>query len=81
MANLPKIKVKWWSLGEPEEEKTYDFEKAKEVIFGDNSWTLAFVNGEIIKTYEELVELASRDEYKNKEELNVSLLIPAVGGG
>jgi hypothetical protein len=81
MSNLPKLKVKWWSLGSQDEETTCDFEEAKDVIFGNSNWVLAFAEGEMISSYEELVKLAAQDRYKDKEVLNVTLIIPAIGGG
>ena len=81
MSNLPKLKVKWWSLGNPEEETTCDFEQAKDIVFGNRMWTLALAEGEMISSYEELVKLAAQDKHKDKEVINVTLLVPVIGGG
>jgi len=35
----------------------------------------------IVHSYEQLVQLASQDEYKDKEFLKVELLPPPIGGG
>jgi len=80
MSKLPKLKVKWWSL-DGEEEGTFDFEQAKDVIFGNRGWAIAFAEGEMVRSYEELLRLAAQDKHKNKEVLNITLLVPVVGGG
>lgn len=82
MSQLPKLKVKWWSLGCAEEETTCDFEQAKDIVFGSNSpATLVFAEGEMVNSYEELAQVAAQDRYKDKEALNVALLIAEIGGG
>lgn len=81
MAKLPELKIKWWSLGTQDEDMTCEFEQAKEVIFGNKNWILAFAEGEMITSYDDLVKLAAREEYKDKEVLNVTLLVPGIGGG
>ena len=81
MSKLPKLKVKWWSL-EGEEEMTCDFEQAKDIIFGNSStWAVATAEGQAINSYEELLQLATQDQHKDKEILNVMLLVPLIGGG
>ena len=81
MPKLPRLKIKWWSLGTQEEEMTCEFEQAKEVIFGNQTWILAFAEGEMINSYDDLVKLATREEHKDKEVLNITLLVPGIGGG
>ena len=81
MSDLPKLKVTRWSLGCQEEETTYDFEQAKDLVLANGAWSLAFAEGEVINSYEELVQLAARDQYKDREVLNLTLLVPGVGGG
>ena len=81
MSNLPKLKVKWWSLGSQEEETTCDFEQAKDIVFGNRMWAVALAEGQVINSYEELVQLAAQDQHKDKEVLNVMLIVPAIGGG
>jgi len=70
----------WWSLA-GQEESTCDFEQARDIVFGDKMWAVAIAEGHVIKSYEELVQMATQDEHKDKEVLNVTLLVPAIGGG
>jgi len=81
MSKLPKLKVRWQTTGDQEKETIYDFEQAKGIVFGSWSWTFIVAEGELIRTYEELVQLANRDEHKNKKMLNILLLDPAIEGG
>ena len=81
MSNLPKLKVKWQTTGSQEEETICDFEQARGVVFGSWSWAFIIAEGKMIRSYEELVELAARDEHKDKDVLNIMLLDPAIGGG
>ena len=82
VSQLPRLKVRWWSFGCPEEETTCDLEQAKDIIFGSNSpVTLVFAEGEMIDSYEELAQLAAQDQHKDKETLNIALLVAAIGGG
>jgi len=81
MSKLPMIKVKWQMASEHLEETTCDLEQAKGVIFGSWSWAFIVAEGKLIHTYDELVQLAHRKEYQDKELLNVVLLDPAIGGG
>ena len=81
MSKLPKLKVKWWSLGGGQEETTCHLEEAKDIVFGNRAWTVAFAEGEMIKSYEELIQLATSDEHKDKETLNLTLIVPVIGGG
>jgi len=80
MSRFPKLKVKWWSL-EGQQEETCAFEQAKDIIFGNRAWSIALAEGEMIKSYEELVQLAALDQHKDKEVLNVTLIVPVIGGG
>ncbi len=80
MSDLPKLKVKWWTLEAQEEEITSNFEEAKDIVFGNSRWLMAFVDGETVKTYDELLQLVE-DKYKGKDILNITLLVPGIGGG
>ena len=80
MPKLPKLKVNRIPFGYSDEE-TYDFEQAQNFPYGQG--TFVVVGGQEIHSYVELVQLASRDDYKDKEFLEV-ILIPfteIVSGG
>ena len=81
MSNLPKLKVKWWSLAGEGEETICDFEQAEDIVFSKGTWGIAFAEGEMVRSYEELVQLAAQDQHKDKGMLNVTLLVPEIGGG
>jgi len=81
MAKLPKFKIKWQTIDGEEKESICDLGQAKAMIFGSWSWGLIVAEGELVRSYEELSELANRTEHRNKKALNVLLLDPAVGGG
>ena len=49
--------------------------------FSDGGDVLVMVEGNLVRSYEELVQLASQDEYRDRELLEVELLPMAVVGG
>lgn len=81
MPELPKLRVKWWSLGSPDVETTCNLEQAKEIVFGNRPAVLVFLEGEMVNSYEELVQLATQERNKGKEVLNVALVVMEIGGG
>ena len=72
MPGLPKLKVKKTPFGYSEEE-TYDFKQAQSFSYGQGSFVM--VEGQVINSYEELIQIASRDDYKDREFLEV-ILVP-----
>lgn len=80
MSKLPRLKVKWNSASY-EEVETIDFEQARDIVFGHGLDILVFVEGKMVASYEELVRLAARNQYKNKEALEVVLVATAIAGG
>jgi len=77
MSKLPKLKVNWGSWGKNVE--IYNFEQSKHLpLF--NSGTLVVGEGRVINSYEELVQLAAQEHYKDKESLEL-LVVKAIGGG
>jgi len=77
MSKLPKLKVNWGSWGK--NVGIYNFEQAKYLpLF--NSPTLVVGEGQVINSYEELVQLAAQNRYKDKESLEL-LVVKAIGGG
>jgi len=81
VSQFPKLKVKWWFFGCPGEETTCDLEQARDVVFGKSPATLIFMEGEMVDSYEELARVAAQDQHKDKEMLNVTLLVAEIGGG
>jgi len=79
MAKLPKLKIKrpiWY--GYPVEE-IHDFEQAQYFLF--STFTFVVVEGQVVNSYEELVQLAAQDSYKDKEFIEVDLRYDMIGGG
>ena len=77
MSKLPKLKVKYL-FGDPSED-VWELEQA-EYSFSYGGEVLVVVEGRVINSYEELVQLATRDSYKDKEFLEVEV-VPFMGGG
>jgi hypothetical protein len=59
--------------------QTVDIEEAKDWNFFDPT-ALVVVENHLIYSYEELLEIASTDGLKNKEILDVHLMITCTGG-
>ena len=53
----------------------------KDVLFSQGGEDIIVAEGQVIKSYEELVQLATQDSYKDKEFLEVWLLAVEIGGG
>ncbi len=79
MSDLPKLNLKK-PFGYPSEE-VRDFEQARYFLFSYGANAVIVVEGQVVNSYEELVQLAARDCYKGKEFLEVQLLPVAIGGG
>lgn len=77
MSKLPKLKVKC-AFAHPVEQ-TCDLEQAKELVFGHGPGILVIVEGQLVRSYEELVKLAAQPCYKDKELLEV-MVAPAPRG-
>jgi len=76
MSRLPKLKIKIIP-GNPEGE-VRELEQAKDLPFPDFP---IFAEGQRINSYEELVQIATQDNYKDKEFLEVVMtpVLPAGG--
>ena len=61
------------------EEETYDFEQARKFTYGQGSFVM--VDGQVINSYEELVQLAARESYRDHEFLEVMILYRGVVEG
>ena len=81
MSKLPKLKVEY-TVGQAHEERICDFEEAKKFLYGSNGGQyLVTVEGQGVISYEEFVQLAARDDYKDREFLKVELTTLIVAGG
>jgi hypothetical protein len=79
MPKLPKLKVIWHPKN-LKEEITCDFEESKDMVFNHGLDVLVFVEGQMITSYERLVELAAQGQFKNHNFLTVVLLSAVAGG-
>jgi hypothetical protein len=71
MSQLPKLKIKL-PLGYPSED-AFELEQARDRLnFNDG---IFLVEGQRIHSYDELVQLATQDKYRNKEFLELELLL------
>ena len=77
MSEFPKLKVTHLIDGQPSEEMI-DFEQAPHFLF--NYDVIVAVEGEVIRTYEELVQLANRDRFKDRDFLEVQMETVITGG-
>ena len=77
MSRFPKLKVTHRIDGQPSRE-IIEFEQAPYFLF--NYDVIVAVEGEVIKSYEELVKLASRDCFKGREFLDVQIETIIAGG-
>lgn len=83
MTNMPKLRIKRYFGGLPLEERICDLEEAREVLrnyFPGERWAGALigVEGELVHSYEELMEIVKRK--KGKEFIEVGIY-PQSGGG
>ena len=77
MSSFPKLKVTHWVDAQPSQEMI-DFEQAPYFLF--NYDVIVAVEGEVIYSYEDLVQLASQDRFKDREFLEVQLETIVAGG-
>lgn len=79
MSELPKLRITWYPRN-PNEETTCGFEEARDAVFGHGLDVLVFAEGQLITSYEGLLELAGQDRFRNRETLKV-VLVSVVAGG
>lgn len=79
MSKAPKLKIKNL-FGDPSED-ICELEQAKHRFFSHPQDILFLVEGQVVSTYEELVKLASREDYRDRDFLKVELLPSLIGGG
>ena len=77
MSEFPKLKVTHLIDGQRSEEMI-DFEQAPHFLF--NYDVIVAVEGEVVRTYEELVQLATRDNFKDRDFLEVQMETVIAGG-
>lgn len=77
MSSFPKLKITHFIDGLPSQE-LIDFEQAPYFLF--NYGVIVLVEGTLIKSYEELVQLASQDSYRDRDVLNVQMETVVEGG-
>ena len=78
MSNLPKLKISSLLGSEPKED-ICDLEQAKQRLdYG--SETIVLVEGHMVNSHEELIQLATQNRYKDRESLEV-VLLPLIAGG
>jgi hypothetical protein len=75
MAELPKLIIK--PFGYPSE-FIYDLEEARNCLNFDSG--VIVIEGQIIHCYDELVQVAVQDKYKDREVIEV-VLLPTITGG
>ncbi|TET26006.1 MAG: hypothetical protein E3J67_02590 [Dehalococcoidia bacterium] len=78
MLQLPKLKMKPPSADPAED--IFELEEAKH-RFTYSDEVMVVVEKRLVKSHEELIQLARRDEYKDKEFLEVELVPVIIGGG
>ena len=77
MSRLPKLKVTHWMDGQASQEMI-DFEQAPHLLF--NYDVVVAVEGEIIRSYDELVQMASEDRFRDRDFLEVHMETMISGG-
>ena len=78
MSKLPKLKVKL-NFGYPNED-ICELEQAK-YRFSYGGGVVVVVEGQVVNSHEELLELATHDNYKDREFLDVLLIADIPAGG
>ncbi len=77
MSGFPKLKVTHWIDGKASQEML-EFEQAPYFLFKYD--VIVAVEGEVIRSYEELIKLASQDRFKERDFLDVQLETVIAGG-
>ena len=78
ISELPKLRVRTYP--ENSDDEIRDFEKAKEFPFLLND-SLILVEGQVITSYEEFLQLAVQDSYRDNEFLDVVILNYSIPDG
>ncbi len=76
MANLPKLRItRAWN---PTEE-VREMAEARNMLFNMGPDLVILVEGQMVRSYEEMVEMASKLPYRHKDPLNV-VITPLYSG-
>lgn len=78
MSKFPKLKIRRPCAYPAEEIR--DFEQVKYFLFSYGPNTIVIVEGKVVNSYQELIQIAIQDRYKDKEFLEV-MLESVIGGG
>ena len=78
MSRLPRLKITEW-IDEYPQEQICDLKQAKTFFDRDPS-LIVIVDGEVLVSYDELINLATQDIYRDKEYIQAELA-PLIGGG
>jgi len=82
MSKLPKLKIKAPFAGlNGSVCELEDFEHRFNYLDYRSSLVFIVVEGKVIRSYEELLHLAEQDPYRNKEFLEVRIVLSVMGGG
>ncbi|MBW1804136.1 MAG: hypothetical protein JRJ85_25805 [Deltaproteobacteria bacterium] len=77
MSRFPKLKVTHRMDGQASQEMI-DFEQAPRFLF--NYDVVVAVEGEVVRSYEELVQMASEDGFRDRDFLDVHMETMITGG-
>jgi hypothetical protein len=77
MSGVPKLKVTHWVDAQPSQ-LVIEFEQASYFLF--NYDVIVVVEGEVIRSYDDLVKFASQDRFKDREYLEVQMETIVAGG-
>jgi hypothetical protein len=78
--NLPKLRVDWSNYGRREEE-VFDLEQAEERIFAYARGIAVAIEGELITSYEDLLEVVREERFRNRPEIKVKPFPAMLAGG
>ncbi len=78
MPELPRLKVTTHWVDAQPTEQVLDFEQARLLLFDYGN--IVVVEREVVRSYEELVRLASQDRFKGRTYLDVELERIVAGG-
>ena len=77
MSTSPKLKIK--GLGWDTSEEIRDFDQAKYLPFGSDDLVIV-VEDRVVRSLDDLLQLVSLEEFKDKEYLEVTFLSVIIGG-